>query len=337
MSKYPPTRSPEPSTAHPASTRSTRSQHTSGSGQGSGFPPRRGLPPISTGGTGHIGASSTSQSPSRRAFSPTSFAFNQASIAANRQVSRQSSTSSSHSLTSPSGSAHYAPGSLHSGQRSRAPTLTGSPRLASSFASLSSLSQGASGSAGGGGGSSRLARHSPSISSSTLGSPTSSTGGGSSGQLTSLVITQLNILLSTIKENNFDIQAEKIRRLLDENGMELYETYFRRLLHSSWSLVFPNDGRPGANNAESHQLLVQELDKLSTDPQQAEKVAQALDASEAHDFNYAAFVDHFRLAPFPKTALLVASRIVARPDQRRKGKALSSVVRSVRGLTRLPS
>lgn len=101
--------------------------------------------------------------------------------------------------------------------------------------------------------------------------------------------------------------------------MELFDTYFRRLLHNSWSLIFPGDGRPGASNTESYQLLSQELQKLSTDPQQADKVAQALDSSEAPEFSYTAFLDHFQLGPIPKTALLLASRSVAKSEQSRKG------------------
>ncbi|KAK5128498.1 hypothetical protein LTR85_003166 [Meristemomyces frigidus] len=312
---------PLTSTANP--TRSTRAQQTAWPSSGSRQLPPRGLTPISTGSAGNTRPGSSSSSPSRSVFSPTSFASNHASVASNRQVtSRQSSISSTNSLISPSGAGYYAPGSIHSGQRSRAPTTTSSPRPASSLANLSSLSQGSSGGVAGIGGTSRLVRHSPSVSTSTVGSPVLSTGGGSSGQLTSLVITQLNILLSTIKENNFNTQAEKLRRLLDENGMELFETYFRRLLHNSWSLIFPNDGRPGANNAETYQLLAQELQKISTDPRQAEKVAQALDSNEGPDFNYNAFIDHFQLGPIEKTALLLASRTSAKSDQRRKADAI---------------
>ncbi|KAK4547743.1 hypothetical protein LTR36_000701 [Oleoguttula mirabilis] len=324
MSRPPPSHPQEPSSSSTAiPTRSTRLQQTTWPSSNSRQTSRRGLTPISTGAPGIPRPGSSTSSPSRSTFSPTGFASNHASVASNRQVaSRQSSTSSINSLTSPSAAGYYAPGSIHSGQRSRAPTTTGSPRLASSLASLSSLSQGASGGLAGGGGTFRLARHSPSVSASTVGSPVSSTGGGSSGQLTSLVLTQLNILLSTIKENNFRTQAEKIRRLIDENGMELFDTYFRRLLHNSWSLIFPNDGRPGANNTESYQLLAQELQKLCTDPRQAEKVAQALDANEGPDFSYTGFVDHFQLGPIGKTALLLASKTAAKSDQRRKADAI---------------
>ena len=102
--------------------------------------------------------------------------------------------------------------------------------------------------------------------------------------------------------------------------MEVFETYFRRLVHNSWSLVFPTDPRPGANNTESYQLLAQELNLLSTAPEQAEKAAHALDTCAAPDFSYSAFIDHFQLGPIGKTALLLASRTIARSDQRSKGR-----------------
>lgn len=332
MSFPPPPHSPDPSSpaSHrpSATTRGTRPQHGNSASSYGGHTPRRGLTPISaTASSSSSGPAArpdnSSQSPSRRTLSPTSSAYGlQTSVAAaNRQAANtHPSTSPSHSLTSPPGSAHHPSGSFHSAQRSRAPTAAGSPRLAPSFASLSSLSQAT---AGGASGSSRLNRHqSPSVTSPTLTSPTSSSGGASSGQLTSLVVTQLNILLSTTKESNFRTQAEKIRKLLDENGMELFETYFKRLLHNSWSLVFPKETRPGGSSAESHQMLAQELDKIATDPQQAEKVAQALDVAEGSNFNYEAFIEHFQLGPLPKTALLLATRTGAKSDQRKTGELL---------------
>jgi CCR4-NOT transcription complex subunit 1 len=130
---------------------------------------------------------------------------------------------------------------------------------------------------------------------------------------------QLDILLRTIKENNFQSQAERIRKLIDEHGMEVFETYFRRMLNNCWSLVFPNAPRPGANNAESYQLLVQEMHKLSTDPQQAEKIAQALDSSD-WDVDLAGLVNHFQLEPVAKTALVSACRSAAKPELRSRGK-----------------
>nr|POF13281.1 general negative regulator of transcription subunit 1 [Quercus suber] len=224
-----------------------------------------------------------------------------------RPASRQSSVSSTNSLASPSVPSHF----THSNQRTRAITNSSSPRL-------TPLTH-AGGSGVGPGGSSRLARRSPSLSSSTLGSPISSSG-GSSSQLTSLVHTQLNILLSTLRESNFTQQAEKIRRLVDDSGMELFATYFRRLLQGNVSTVFPGLARaPAANGdvAGSYQMLVQEMQKVSSDPLQAVQIAEALNTSDGEifrDFDLESFTDHFRLDPISRVALASACRLVSKQD-----------------------
>ncbi|KAK3110423.1 CCR4-NOT core subunit cdc39, partial [Teratosphaeriaceae sp. CCFEE 6253] len=307
--------------ANPTSTgaRSTRSQQAPSpwSGTVNRQTPRSGLAPISTGSIGHTRAASSSESPLRTTFSPTTAAFTHAGSSAARQsYSRQSSASSAQSLTSPSAAAFHATGAHHSGGRSRAPTGSGSERLLSSLANFSSLSP------SGTGGSLRVSRHSHSVSNSTVGSPTSAAGSGSASQLTSLVTTQLNILLSTIKESNFDTQAEKVRRLLDENGMELFETYFRRLLNASWSYIFPHTPRPGTGpaNAETYRLLVAEVQKTTADSQQAEKIAASLDTGD-FDLDISAFADHFKLDPATKTALVLACRTVANSGLRSKADA----------------
>ena len=314
-------------TAPSSGSRSTRSQTTAWNTNSSRQSSRRGLTPISTASTGQIRPPSSSDSPSRAAFSPTSLTYNQAAAAANRQVtSRQSSTSSSNSVISPPTSSH-AQSQLHSGNRARTVTSGSSPRLSSSIASLSSASQPGGSISGGGASGPRLVRHSPSVSLSSTASPVSSTGpssAGGLGQLTSLVVTQLNILLSTIKENNFDTQAEKIRNLVDDNGMEVFTTFFRRLLQSNASTIFPSSARPPAatDNVGQYKLLAEEMAKISRDSQQAEKIAQSLDTNESElfrDFDLSTFIDHFRLNPVAKVALVLPIRTVSKPDLRSKG------------------
>ena len=103
--------------------------------------------------------------------------------------------------------------------------------------------------------------------------------------------------------------------------MELFETYFRRLLSSSWSQVFPHQSRPGSGtpNAESHRLLEQELHKVSTDAAQAEKIAAALDTGDV-DIDLVALTDHFHLDPTARLALVLACRTTADNALRAKGK-----------------
>lgn len=216
---FPSSNSQDPSYSNsPTSTaRNTRVQPSVWGSSNQNQGPRRGLTPIST-ALGATQNRSGASSPSRNTFSPTHSAFNTAQTA--RQISsRQSSASSSSSLFSPQSSSQQAP---HT--RSRNTTSTGSPLLASSAAGSTSAIQSSGAFSSGGGGASRFVRASPSLSQSAGGgSPISSShssgthSGAPSGQLTSLVITQLNILLSTIREDKdrtkWENQAEKIRKV----------------------------------------------------------------------------------------------------------------------------
>jgi CCR4-NOT transcription complex subunit 1 len=142
------------------------------------------------------------------------------------------------------------------------------------------------------------------------------------------VVTQLNILLSTVKDDSdrvkWEVQAEKIRKLVHDSGMELFTTYFRRLLQSNASTIFPGSARAPAagDGAGSYQLLLEEVQKLSREPQQADKIAQSLDTNEGdlfRDFDLAAFSDHFHLDPVAKIALLQSCRTTSKADLRAKG------------------
>ena len=299
---------------------------------------RRGLTPISTASSGQpLPTSSATSSPSRATFSPTRLDAGQTASIVNRQVaSRQSSTSSTHSYGGISASGqqqHYASASSLSGPRTRTVTSGSSPRVTSPIAGVSSLSQ-----AGLiGVGASRLSRHSPSISLSTAGSPVSSSGhystSGLSGQLTSLVVTQLNILLSTIKDDGdsakWQAQVDKIQRLVEDNGMEVFPQYFRRLLQNNAAAIFPGCARQSTDTATAgnYQLLVQEMQKIPTEAHQASKIAEALNTNEGdlfRDFDLYALVDHFRLDPLAKVTLALACRKASKADLRTKGTTTST-------------
>ena len=316
---------------HPSSTsRNTRAQQPPWQATSSAARQftRRGLTPISTATSGL--PSSATSSPSRAAFSPTRLDSIQSASIANRQVaSRQSSGSSTHSfggISATSQHNNYASAPSQSGPRTRTVASGSSPRVTSPISGVSALSQSGSGI-------SRLARHSPSISLSTAGSPVSASGpysaSGSSGQLTSLVVTQLNILLSTIKDDGdsakWQAQVNKIQRLVEDNGMEVFPQYFRRLLQNNASAIFPSSGRQSTETATAgnYQLLVQEMQKISIEAQQAAQIAEALDTSESElfrDFDLYALMDHFRLDPVARVTLALACRKVSKADLRSKGK-----------------
>jgi CCR4-NOT transcription complex subunit 1 len=146
--------------------------------------------------------------------------------------------------------------------------------------------------------------------------------------LTSLILTQLNILLSTLKEvsdrKKWETQAEKIRKLIHDSGMELHAPFFRRMLLSNASSIFPGAPRAPASteNAGTYPLLVEEMSKLLKEPSQANNIAQALDSNDGdlfRDFDLSTFVEHFRLDPVAKVALVLACRSLSKPDLRSKG------------------
>jgi CCR4-NOT transcription complex subunit 1 len=143
-----------------------------------------------------------------------------------------------------------------------------------------------------------------------------------------LVVTQLNILLSTIKDDGdrvkWQAQVDKIQRLVEDNGMEVFPQYFRRLLQNNAAAIFPGNARQSAETgtAGNYQLLVQEMQKIPTEAQQASKIAEALDTNEGdlfRDFDLYALVDHFRLDPLAKVTLALACRKASKSDLKSKG------------------
>lgn len=157
---------------------------------------------------------------------------------------------------------------------------------------------------------SRLARHSPSTSL-TAGSPASSP--GSHSGLASLLTTQLHILLSTLKEgSSLEIQRLKIKKLLDDSGMEMFSQFFGRLLQTNAATIF--SGAP--KNRDTYQVLLAEVEKLADEPEQADKIAQSLEG----DFDLAGFIQHFSLEAAARTSLLTSLRSVStKPELRAKG------------------
>lgn len=111
--------------------------------------------------------------------------------------------------------------------------------------------------------------------------------------------------------------------MVNEGGMEHFTTYFRRLIQANAAQIFPGARAPaGTDNAGSYQLLVDEVQKVAKEPQQSGKIAQALDSSEGdlfRDFDLATFLEHFRLDPAAKIALVLACRTAQKSDLRTKG------------------
>ena len=110
-------------------------------------------------------------------------------------------------------------------------------------------------------------------------------------------------------------------QLVTSNGMEVFSKYFRRLLTGNAPQIFPGVNK-SVENAGNYPLLVQEMQKVSADMEQAHKIAETVDTSEGdiyRDFDLSTFLDHFRLDPVVKVALALAFKLTGKSDLRAKG------------------
>lgn len=103
--------------------------------------------------------------------------------------------------------------------------------------------------------------------------------------------------------------------------MEVYTKYFRRLLVGNSPQIFPGINR-NVENPSNYHLLVQEMEKITQDPEQAPKIAEIIDTSEGdifRDFDLSTFFNHFKLESLAKTLLASAFTHVSRSDLKTKG------------------
>ena len=103
--------------------------------------------------------------------------------------------------------------------------------------------------------------------------------------------------------------------------MEVFSKYFRRLLQTNVTQIFPAAGR-SADPSATYQLLLVEMQKITQDAQQAYKIAESIDTQEGdlfRDFDLSTFMEHFKLDPLAKTILALAVKSAAKQDLRTKG------------------
>lgn len=108
--------------------------------------------------------------------------------------------------------------------------------------------------------------------------------------------------------------------------MEVFSKYFRRLLTGNAPQIFPGINKV-VENAGNYPLLVQEMQKVSQDLDQAQKIAETIDTSEGdvfRDFDLSTFLEHFRLDPLVKVALALAFKTANKSDLRAKADAILS-------------
>lgn len=106
--------------------------------------------------------------------------------------------------------------------------------------------------------------------------------------------------------------------------MEVFSKYFRRLLTGNAPQIFPGVNK-SVENAGNYPLLVQEMQKVTQDMDQAQKIAETVDTSEGdifRDFDLSTFLDHFKLDPLAKVAIALAFKTATKSDLRAKGKSL---------------
>ena len=103
--------------------------------------------------------------------------------------------------------------------------------------------------------------------------------------------------------------------------MEVQTKFFRRLLVGNSPQIFPGINR-NVENPSNYPLLVQEIEKIKTDPGQASMIAEVIDTSEGdifRDFDLSMFMEHFKLDAFAKTLLASAFTHVSKPELKTKG------------------
>lgn len=108
-------------------------------------------------------------------------------------------------------------------------------------------------------------------------------------------------------------------QLVDSNGMEVFSKYFRRVLQNNAAHIFGRGPRSTDPNG-SYQILVNEMQKLRKEPEQADKIAESISSSEGdlfRDFDLSTFITHFKLDHVAKTMLALACR---KTDLRSKGR-----------------
>ena len=112
--------------------------------------------------------------------------------------------------------------------------------------------------------------------------------------------------------------------------MEVFTKYFRRLLQNNAAHIFAAGGRSADPNG-NYQILVTEMQKLRTDPEQATKIAESLNSPEGdlfREFDLAAFIAHFQLDVFSQAMLAAACKLGSNAELKQRGGCSSSVDRA---------
>lgn len=161
-------------------------------------------------------------------------------------------------------------------------------------------------------------------------SPSTSSPTAGTSSLTKIVVAQVYLLLSTIKEDKdrakWELQVDQLKKLLDDHGMEVFSKYFTRLVAGNAPQIFPGINRPVANPG-NYSLLVGEMSKISHELDQASKIAESIETANEdifRDFDLSTFMEHFKLDALEKTILALAFKFGSRQDLKTKADAILS-------------
>ncbi|KAF4504662.1 hypothetical protein G6O67_008087 [Ophiocordyceps sinensis] len=160
-------------------------------------------------------------------------------------------------------------------------------------------------------------------------SPSTSSPTGSNS-LIKIVVAQVYLLLSTIKEDKdrakWELQVDQLKKLIDEHGMEVFSKYLTRLVAGNAPQIFPGLNRPVANPGSYH-ILVAEMRKIAHHVDQASKIAESVESGTEdifRDFDLSTFMEHFKLDALEKTLLALAFKNGSRSDLKTKADAILS-------------
>lgn len=106
--------------------------------------------------------------------------------------------------------------------------------------------------------------------------------------------------------------------------MDVYPKFFTRLVASNAPQIFPGLNRPAANQG-NYRVLVDEMQKISHDVDQAVKIAESIESGTEdifRDFDLSTFMEHFKLDALEKTVLALAFKLGTRSDLKTKGSYL---------------
>ncbi|ETS78294.1 hypothetical protein PFICI_10356 [Pestalotiopsis fici W106-1] len=147
----------------------------------------------------------------------------------------------------------------------------------------------------------------------------------------SITITQIYVLLNLLRDNNKDrakweLQADQLKKLIDDHGMEVFPRYFARLVAQNAGAIFQGSNRP-ASNAGDYSLLTAEMEKISHDPEQASKIAESIETGTDNvfrNFDLSTFMEHFKLDALEKTILALAFKFGSDTNLKTKADAILS-------------